>query len=87
MAAGKQRCHGSDRLPAVYGSGRQLSGRWARAVLSEWAGTVYMGWVPSGAQPFSNYSDFAPFLKYKMKTIPMSINVQTWHGARVDYFE
>jgi hypothetical protein len=34
-----------------------------------------MGWVQSGAQPFSNYSNFAPILKYKMKTIFLSINV------------
>jgi hypothetical protein len=46
MAAWNQRrrwCHGSDRLPAVYMSGRQLSGRWARAILTRWAGTVDMG--------------------------------------------
>jgi hypothetical protein len=46
-----------------------------------------MGQVQSGAQPFSNYSNFAPILKYKTKTILMCINVQTWHGARVDYSE
>jgi hypothetical protein len=46
-----------------------------------------MGWVQSGAQPFSNYSNFAPILKYKTKTVLMSINVQTCHGARVDYSE
>jgi hypothetical protein len=87
-AAGKQRrrqCRCSDTLPAVCVSGRQLSGRWARAVLTGWAGTVDMGWVQSGAQHFSNYSNFAPILKYKTKTILMSINVQTWHGAMVDY--
>jgi hypothetical protein len=90
MAAGNQRCRwcrDSDRLPAVYVSRWQLSGRWAQAVLTGWAGTVDMGWVQSGAQPFSNYSNFAPSLKYKTKTILMSINVQTWHGARVDYFK
>jgi hypothetical protein len=77
--------HGLDRLPAVYASGRQLFGRWARAVLTGWAGTVDMGWFQSGAQPFFNYSNFAAILKYKTKTILMSINVQTWHGPRVDY--
>jgi hypothetical protein len=46
-----------------------------------------MGWVQSGAQPFSNYSNFTLILKYKMKTILMSINLQTWHGSRVDYSE
>jgi hypothetical protein len=44
-----------------------------------------MGWVQSGAQPFSNYSNFAPILKYTTMTILMSINVQTWHGDRTDY--
>jgi hypothetical protein len=88
--AGKQRfrrCRGSDRLPVVCVSGRQLSDWWDRAILTGWAGTVDMGWVQSGAQPFSNYSNFAPILKYTTKTILMSINVQTWHGARVDYSE
>jgi hypothetical protein len=88
--AGKQRrwrCRGSERLPAVYVSGRQLFGRWARAILPRWAGTIDIGWVQSGAQLFSNYSNFAPILKYKTKTILMSIIVQTWHGARVDYSE
>jgi hypothetical protein len=79
-----RRCHGSVRLPVVYVSGQQLSGRWARAILTGCAGTVDMGWVQSGAQHFSNYSS-APILKYKTKTILMSINVQAWHGARVDY--
>jgi hypothetical protein len=83
----RRRCHGSERLPVVYVSGRQLSSRWAQAILTRWAGTVDMGWVQSGAQPFSNYSNFAPILKYKMKTILMSINVYTWHGAIVDYSE
>jgi hypothetical protein len=80
-------CRGLDKLPAVYTSGWQLSGRWARAVLTGWAGTVDMCWVQSGAQPFSNYSNFAPILKYKTKTILMPINVPTWHAARVDYSE
>jgi hypothetical protein len=82
---GRRQCHGMDKLPAVYTSGRQLSGRWARTILTGWAGTVDMCWVQSGAQPFSNYSNFAPILKYKTKTILMSINVQTWHAARVEY--
>jgi hypothetical protein len=68
-------------------SGHQLSGWWAQDVLTGWASTVDMGWVQSGAQPFSNYSNFAPILKYKTKTILMSINVQSWHGARVNYSE
>jgi hypothetical protein len=88
--AGKQRCrwcHGSDRLHVVCACGRQLSGWWARAVLTRWAGTVDMGWVQSGAQAFFKYSNFAPILKYKTKTILMSINVQTSHGTRVDYSE
>jgi hypothetical protein len=68
-------------------SGRQLSGRWARAILPGWAGTVDMGSVQSGAQLFSNYSNFTPVFKYKTKIILMSINVQTGHGARVDYSE
>jgi hypothetical protein len=46
-----------------------------------------MGLVRSGAQPFSNYSNFAPILKYKMMTILISKNGQTWHGARVDFSE
>jgi hypothetical protein len=74
-------------LPVVCVSGLQLSGQWARAILTGWAGTVDMGWVQFGAQPFSNYSNFAPILKCKTKTILMSINNQTWHGARVDYSE
>jgi hypothetical protein len=52
MAAGNQWrrwCHGSDRLPAVCVSEGQLSGRWARAILTGWVGTVDMGWVQSGA--------------------------------------
>jgi hypothetical protein len=52
MAAGNQRhrwCRGSDGLPAVCVSERQLSGRWARAILTGWAGTVDTGWVQSGA--------------------------------------
>jgi hypothetical protein len=84
---GKLWCRGWDRQSAVYASGQQLSGRWARAVLTGWAGTVDMGWVQSGAQPFSNYSNFAPILKYKIKTILMSINVETWHDSRAEYFE
>jgi hypothetical protein len=36
-------CRGSDRLPVVYASGRQLSGQWARAILTKWTGTVDMG--------------------------------------------
>jgi hypothetical protein len=68
-------------------SGRQLFGLWAQAILTGWVGTVDMGWVQSDAQPFSNYSKWSLFqiLKYKMKTILMSINIRTWHGARVDY--
>jgi hypothetical protein len=31
---------------------------------------------------FYNYSNFAHILKYKIKTIPMSKNIETWHGAR-----
>jgi hypothetical protein len=48
-AVGKQRrrrYHGSDRLPAVYASRWQLSGRWARAILTGWAGTVDMSLFP-----------------------------------------
>jgi hypothetical protein len=80
--AGNQRCRGSNRLPMVCVSGRQLSDRWAWAVLTGWSGSVDMGWVQSGAQHFSNYSNFAPILKYKTKTILMSINVQAWHGLK-----
>jgi hypothetical protein len=80
-------CRSSDRLPVVCVSRWQLSGQWTRAILTRWAGTIYMGWVQSGAHPFSNYSNFAPILKYRTKTIPMSINVLSWHGARVDYSE
>jgi hypothetical protein len=42
-AVGKQRCwrcRGSDRLPSIYASRRQLSDQWARAVLTGWVGTV-----------------------------------------------
>jgi hypothetical protein len=86
--SGRRAAHvGSVKPWAVCTCGRQLSGRWARAVLTGWAGTVDMGWVQSGAQPFSNYSNFAQILKYKTKTILMSINVQTCHGARVYYSE
>jgi hypothetical protein len=81
----RRRCHGSDRTHVVCVCGRQLSSQWARAILTGWAGTVDMGWVQSGAQPFSNYSNFAPILKYKTKTIQMSIDVQIWYGARIDY--
>jgi hypothetical protein len=68
--AGKQRrrrCRGLDRLHVVCACGWQLSGRWAQTILTGWAGTVDMGWLQSGAQPFSNYSNFAPILKYKTK--------------------
>jgi hypothetical protein len=54
-AAGNQRrrwCHCSDRLPTVCVSRQQLSSRWARGILTGWAGTADMGWVQSGAQPF-----------------------------------
>jgi hypothetical protein len=71
----RRRCRGSDRLHVVYACGRKLSGQWAQAVLTGWVGTVDMGWVQFGAQPFSNYSNFAPILKYKTKTIFLSINV------------
>jgi hypothetical protein len=46
--AGKQRrlrYRGLDRLHVVCACGWQLSGRWARAILTGWAGTVDMGWV------------------------------------------
>jgi hypothetical protein len=33
---------------------------------------------------FCNYSNFAPISKYKVKTIPTSKIIETWHGARVD---
>jgi hypothetical protein len=33
---------------------------------------------------FYNYSNLAPISKYKVKTIPMSKIIETWHGARVD---
>jgi hypothetical protein len=46
-----------------------------------------MGWFQFGAQLFPNYLNFALILKYKTKTILMSINVQTWHGAIIDYSE
>jgi hypothetical protein len=45
---------------------------------------------PTGPGPiqctvlFCNYSHFAPISKYKVKTIPMSKIIETWHGARVD---
>jgi hypothetical protein len=32
---------------------------------------------------FCNYSHFAPISKYKVKTIPLSKIIETWHGARV----
>jgi hypothetical protein len=73
---------GLDRPHVVCTCRRKL---WAQAVLTGWAGTVDMGWVQSGAQPFSKYSNFAPILKYTTTTILMSINVQTWHGDRTDY--
>jgi hypothetical protein len=41
--AGKQwrrQCRGLDRLHVVYACGWQLSSRWARAVLTVWAGTA-----------------------------------------------
>jgi hypothetical protein len=85
-ARGQREAMGGGSLWAPVGK-QQLSDRWAQAILIGWAGTVDIGWVQSGAQPFSNYSNFAPILKYKTKTILRSINVQTWHGARVDYFE
>jgi hypothetical protein len=34
---------------------------------------------------FYNYSNFAQISKYKVKTIPMSKIIETWHGARVYY--
>jgi hypothetical protein len=40
-------------------------------------------WFGQAAQPFSSYSNFAPILKYKTKTILMSINVQTFHGLEL----
>jgi hypothetical protein len=33
---------------------------------------------------FCNYSNFAQISKYKMKVIPMSKIIETWHVARVD---
>jgi hypothetical protein len=33
---------------------------------------------------FCNYSNLAPISKYKVKTIPMSKIIETWHGAIVD---
>jgi hypothetical protein len=73
MTTGNQRCQrccGSDRLPMVCASERQLSGRWARSILSGWVGTVDMSWVQSGAQPFSNYSNFAPNFQIQNEDYP-----------------
>jgi hypothetical protein len=33
---------------------------------------------------FCKYSNLASMSKYKLKTIPMSKIIETWHGARVD---
>jgi hypothetical protein len=73
MTAGNQRCQrccGSDRLPMVCASERQLSGWWARSILTGWVGTVDMSWVQSGAQPFSNYSNFAPNFQIQNEDYP-----------------
>jgi hypothetical protein len=83
-AAGNQRCrrcHGSDKLPVEraaavrpVGSGHfNRVGWYCRHGLSS-----------IRCKFFSNYSNFAPILKYKTKTILMSINVQTWYGTIVD---
>jgi hypothetical protein len=84
----------AERQVAVVGGDGNLAAVVATGTLSEHApGAVGLSGQYCSTEPapfgakccFSNYSNFAQILKYKMKTILMSKIIETWHGVRVDY--
>jgi hypothetical protein len=80
------------QLAAVGGDGNSAVAVATGALSKHASGTVGLSgrYYSTGPGPilctvlFCNYSNFAQISKYKVKIIPMSKIIETWHGARVD---
>jgi hypothetical protein len=85
VAASDQQLAGSADSAGMSGSGG--SDRGWRGQNCDPIGTVAMGRAQFTAELIFQYSNYLQTLKYKMKVILMSKNIQTWNGGRVEHYE